>query len=93
MVDQSFIMYNAAYSPCQVQLGIYVDVYEWNQYYYGRLYHGSPGSYVYSSSDVLTGGKDYPGWGMWQPGLNANTTASSVSCSGGGGFQWTMQLP
>lgn len=94
-VDQSVIMPAAANwnAPCDVQLAISTDVLENRAQYVQTIFVARPGSYLYSSGTLVTGGITDLSLRVSNPRLRTSATAAARECYGWSSFQWTSDLP
>lgn len=83
---------NAAYSNCSIQVAITTDVYQ-NGSYYGTVYVGQRGAYVYPVGDIVWGGITYMYWSLYGPSMQGFGTASANNCSWSPGLTWSFSIP
>lgn len=94
-LDQSVMMPAAANwnAPCDVQLGISTDVLQDRGQYIQTIFVARPGSYLYSSGTLLTGGITDLSLRVSNPRLRTNVRAAARECYGWSSFQWNSDLP
>jgi hypothetical protein len=76
-----------------IVLGISTDVLQDRGQYIQTIFVARPGSYLYSSGTLLTGGITDLSLRASNPRLRTNATAAARECYGWSSFQWNSDLP